>query len=964
MRGRSLFFMFSACLVFQVGCSDEDTGGSSCPEGQIYDPLDGSCRRDTQDMSNASMDGATGEFRCVLSADAANPSLEGSADIVATFDGTVIQFVSTPSCVLETTLDGQEQLRIQLNAVVAEDGWALALGVPTVDVAAGASYAHTDQPWLTDPVAGTQTFTSSMARGLYTPGQGLSGSESVGMIEVGALTLDAVGLAVGDTIEGTLSVEAFTVFSTTALNGDACVVDADCRLGQFQFCLFGDMGAPMCASACYSDADCGELGGGCLQTDPERVGFCLPPCETHADCGEGRSCFSVDDTEAYCLPDAEATVFCEADSDCGAGEGCVVGTGECLSLCESGCGAGEACVDRYCVATCSLLEQDCEEGTGCKPVTGVDYPSGACLRTFGVAEGGACGSQAECDRGLVCVQDLCMAFCDRSDPDCEDCLEVEDPVGVCWIGGCLDDSDCAPPDDGCEGDVAVRYRGDGVCAGDGACDFSTVEEREDCGDRGQRCEQGACVGDEPARQPEPGELVITEIMHDPTAVSDGEGEWFEVLNVTGEPLRLSGLRLDSLNDDGFLLEEPGLEVGPGEYVVFGNNADAATNGGVAVDVEYTDLGLRNGSDSVVIRRGDVEIDRVAYGDFQRIAGRSMQLGAQHDAGAVDNADAARWCVSLGLIEGSDDDAGTPGAPNEVCGDLRVVTVASLSDEFAADHPAEMTEVLVSGLVLTTDTDGELVFAQAPGGGPHSGVALDPNGVDLSGLSRGTRVTVTGTYVERFGLVTIALTDVVAMGSAALPPFEVMTPAELVADAEVWEATLVRVEDVAVTSANPDGDRDFGEFAISGVAYEDGAWAGEDGTNLRVDELLHLVTPDPVADDLFARLDGVLYFSFDNFKIIPRDADDVVRPRVEVVEADFLLNSTDITIEQGDAVRWVIPSLPISGVRLELTRGAETLLTTVEVDDEDVWYVFDEPGVYTMTAIGSPIPASMEVTVNP
>jgi hypothetical protein len=47
--------------------------------------------------------------------------------------------------------------------------------------------------------------------------------------------------------------------------------------------------------------------------------------------------------------------------------------------------------------------------------------------------------------------------------------------------------------------------------------------------------------------PNPGDIIITEIMQNPSAVNDSEGEWFEVYNTTGADINLDGWEI---RDDG------------------------------------------------------------------------------------------------------------------------------------------------------------------------------------------------------------------------------------------------------------------------------------------------------------------------------------------------------------------------------------------------------------------------------
>ena len=167
----------------------------------------------------------------------------------------------------------------------------------------------------------------------------------------------------------------------------------------------------------------------------------------------------------------------------------------------------------------------------------------------------------------------------------------------------------------------------------------------------------------------PGELVITEIMNNPSGFSDVQGEWFEVLNVTSEPLNVDGLWLVDDGTDFHVVDAGGdLFIAPGEYFVFGSNGDFGSNGGVVVDYAYdpAQFILSNGDDEVVLSSLGVEVDRVEYDggiSFPDEAGSSMSL----DGNVLDDAsnDAGEnWCVSNSSYGG--ENSGTPGVSNDAC----------------------------------------------------------------------------------------------------------------------------------------------------------------------------------------------------------------------------------------------------------------------------------------------------------
>ena len=79
------------------------------------------------------------------------------------------------------------------------------------------------------------------------------------------------------------------------------------------------------------------------------------------------------------------------------------------------------------------------------------------------------------------------------------------------------------------------------------------------------------------------ELVINEIMQNPSAVADSAGEWFEIHNPTAGAIDIDGWTVEDNDSDSFVIANGGpLLVPAGGYVVLGNNADSGTNGGLTV----------------------------------------------------------------------------------------------------------------------------------------------------------------------------------------------------------------------------------------------------------------------------------------------------------------------------------------------------------------------------------------------
>jgi hypothetical protein len=162
-----------------------------------------------------------------------------------------------------------------------------------------------------------------------------------------------------------------------------------------------------------------------------------------------------------------------------------------------------------------------------------------------------------------------------------------------------------------------------------------------------------------------GDLVVTEFMQDPSTVSDSLGEWFEVYNNTGDTLNLNGLEISDAGTDSTSLTSD-VTLAAGEYLVFGNNDDVTTNGGVTVDVLYSGITLGNVGDELILGYAGVTFDEIAWDDgatFPDANGLSASLDPSA-LDATDNDDGANWCEASSTY--GDGDFGTPGSANDVC----------------------------------------------------------------------------------------------------------------------------------------------------------------------------------------------------------------------------------------------------------------------------------------------------------
>jgi hypothetical protein len=165
-----------------------------------------------------------------------------------------------------------------------------------------------------------------------------------------------------------------------------------------------------------------------------------------------------------------------------------------------------------------------------------------------------------------------------------------------------------------------------------------------------------------------GDLLITEIMYDPAALSDTEGEWFEIYNNSDHPIQLQNLVLGRDDANRHTIADP-IELEPAGYYVFSRTvtATAAANSysyGTSITLSNTGATLYIFNENSGTGPGAV-IFSVNYGNpgFPDGSGASIQL----DPGSLDPAQAVlgtSWCAASTAY--STGDLGTPGTANVTC----------------------------------------------------------------------------------------------------------------------------------------------------------------------------------------------------------------------------------------------------------------------------------------------------------
>lgn len=243
----------------------------------------------------------------------------------------------------------------------------------------------------------------------------------------------------------------------------------------------------------------------------------------------------------------------------------------------------------------------------------------------------------------------------------------------------------------------------------------------------------------------PGDVVVTEIMQNPDAVSDAYGEWFELYNRTGSSIDIEGWTVgDGVSEEHTISSGGALIIPPSGFLVLGRNGDLLVNGGYTCDYVYSGITLSNGADRVVVHDGGVTVDSVAYDggiDYPDPTGASMECVDP----SSDNCQGSNWemCVVSSYGDG---DYGTPGEPNDPWG-----SSTNFPQFYGTGHdpsyPSSTEDVLVSTQV--TDDEGLIIvglYYRMDGGVYNMVTMTDVGGDWYEGLIPSAS---TGTVVEYY-----------------------------------------------------------------------------------------------------------------------------------------------------------------------------------------------------------------------
>jgi hypothetical protein len=158
------------------------------------------------------------------------------------------------------------------------------------------------------------------------------------------------------------------------------------------------------------------------------------------------------------------------------------------------------------------------------------------------------------------------------------------------------------------------------------------------------------------------DVIITEIMQNPDAVSDANGEYFEVYNPTKSAINLRGWTIkDDLVDATPHVIASDVIVLSDDFVVLARNSVIASNGNVLVDYQYTNTNLDNTADVLILEDGENTQKDITFYDGGTVWPNSVGASMEYIGSNVqDNNDGNLWAAAKNS-EGIDaPDLGSPG----------------------------------------------------------------------------------------------------------------------------------------------------------------------------------------------------------------------------------------------------------------------------------------------------------------
>lgn len=235
------------------------------------------------------------------------------------------------------------------------------------------------------------------------------------------------------------------------------------------------------------------------------------------------------------------------------------------------------------------------------------------------------------------------------------------------------------------------------------------------GDEDFAIDQLEVTGDTAPTASPDSDLVIAEIMQNPSDVSDSDGEYFEVFNPTASDIDMNGWTIADTDIDAHTIASS-VVVPSGEFAVFCRSTQAVSSS--ACTYVYDGLILSNSADELILQDAQgTEIDRVEYDggpDWPDPTGAAMVFTG---VAADDNAVASNWTTATSrenlFNTNSGSDLGSPGTrgSDQSIGDLTTIPVemagltANVSGRDAILEWSTFTETNNAGFFIDHSVEG-------------------------------------------------------------------------------------------------------------------------------------------------------------------------------------------------------------------------------------------------------------------